>query len=195
LGTIPPEVRAGLMESGFLSYRLLIFEKDGGGRFRSPAAYPRQALVSVATHDLPTLDGFWLGRDLEVKRALGRYPTEESAWNDTEGRSMDRLRLLEALAAEGLLPAGLEPARQVRDDALDALAAAVHAFAARTPSALLAANLDDLLGSREMQNLPGTLDEHPNWRRKSVLPVETWPRSERAARIAEAIRREGRRQG
>ena len=66
------------------------------------------------------------------------------------------------------------------------------AFVARTPSALLLANLDDLLGCRDMQNLPGTLDEHPNWRRKAPVPLEEWKAFGRSNRIAAAIRREGR---
>ncbi len=192
LGTIPPEVKEALMASGCYSYRLLIFEKDDGGRYRPPGAYPRQCLVSLATHDLPTSDGFWLGRDLEVKRELGQYPSAEAELGDAEGRRWDRLRLLEALASEGLLPSGVLPAHEVPSDRVDDLAVACHAFLARTPSALLLANLDDLLGGLEMQNLPGTTTEHPNWVRKCDVSLERWAASARAARIAEAIRREGR---
>ena len=192
LGTIPPEVKEALMASGCYSYRLLIFEKNGDGRYRPPGAYPRQCLVSMATHDLPTSDGFWLGRDLEVKRELGQYPGVDAERGDAEGRRWDRLRLLEALAAEGLLPPELLPAHEVPAERLDELAAACHAFLARTPSALLLANLDDLLGGLEMQNLPGTTVEHPNWVRKCDVPLERWASSARAARIAEAIGREGR---
>ncbi len=192
LGTIPSEVREALAAAGFYGYRLLIFEKHGDGRYRAPGEYPRQALASVATHDLPTLDGFWRGRDLEVKAALGQYPSDEARAGDAEGRRWDRLRLLEALAREGLLPPGLSPAHEVPEARLDDLAEAVHAFLARTPAALLLANLDDLLGEREMQNLPGTLAEHPNWRRRGSVPLEAWGGVERARRIAAAVRREGR---
>lgn len=193
LGTIPPEVREGLMASGLYSYRVGIFEKEWDGRYRSPADYPRQALVAAGTHDLPTLDGFWLGLDLDLKRRLDRYPDEEAALGEAEGRRRDRLRLLEAIRAEGLLPSGIEPTPDVAEGDLDALAEATHAFLARTPSALLLANLDDLLGSRDMQNLPGTLDEHPNWRRKAPAALEQWPDNDRVNRIAAAIRAEGRR--
>jgi 4-alpha-glucanotransferase len=192
LGTVPPEVREALLTSGFYGYRLLIFEKHGDGRYRPPTEYPRQVLASVATHDLPTLDGFWLGRDLEVKSQLAQYPSEEARAGDAEGRRWDRLRLLEALSAEGLLPAGVPPAHEVGAERLEDLAVAVHGFLARTPAALMLVNLDDLMGEREMQNLPGTLAEHPNWRRRCSVPVERWGDSTRASRIAEAIRREGR---
>jgi 4-alpha-glucanotransferase len=192
LGTIPPEVRESLMSSGFYSYRLLLFEKYTDGRYRRPAEFPRQALATIATHDLPPVDGFWLGSDLEVKRILGQYPSAEAERADAEGRGRDRLRLLEALAAERLLPSGVEPAHSIDPQHLDALAEALHAYLARTPAALMLVNLDDLLGSVDMQNLPGTLDEHPNWRRKSALPLERWRDCARAHRIVAAVRREGR---
>jgi 4-alpha-glucanotransferase len=192
LGTIPPEVRSELMASGFCSYRVLIFEKGDEGTFRPPASYPRQALVSVATHDLPSLDGFWLERDIEVKRSLGRYPDEETARSEAEGRRWDKRRLLELLRSEGLLPERVDPGFEVPEGRLDCLAEAVHGLLARTPSALMLASLDDLLGEREMQNLPGTLTEHPNWRRKVRLPLEEWKDLPRPRRIADAIRREGR---
>ena len=42
-------------------------------------------------------------------------------------------------------------------------------FLARTPSRLLAVSLEDLLGVIDQPNIPGTIDEHPNWRQR--LPV------------------------
>jgi 4-alpha-glucanotransferase len=192
LGTIPEEVREGLIGSGFYSYRLAIFERDAEGRNRRPATYPRQALVSISTHDLPTLDGFWLGTDLDVKQALGRYPDEESSMADREGRKRDRTDLLHAIRAEGLLPPRLDPMHLPAEGDLDDLAVAAHSFLARASSALLLVNVDDLFGEREMQNLPGTIDEHPNWRRKCGTPLESWAHHPRAKRIATAIRQEGR---
>ncbi len=180
------------MRSGVFSYRLLIFEKDGQGRYRSPAELPRQALVSVATHDLPTLDGFWLGCDQEVKSRLGRYPDAAAEQRDRDERRRDRQRLLEALATEGLLPAGVTPGEPVPEPRLADLAAAVHAYLARSPAALLLANLEDLLGERDMQNLPGTIDEHPNWRRKCGVPLEAWAGHPRLAAVVAALRAEGR---
>lgn len=192
LGTIPDGVREDLLKSGFFSYRLLIFEKEWDGKYKSPAAYPRRSLISIATHDLPTLDGFWLGRDLEVKKELKRYPDEKSQKEDEEGRKKDLKNLLEALKTENLLPRGIDAAEKIPPGKLADLAAAAHAFLAKAPSALMLTNLDDLLGEVEMQNLPGTIDEHPNWRRKCSTPVERWGKSKRAKQIAEAIRAEGR---
>src|SRR4029077_13569013 len=67
LGTVPDEVRAALHGSGVQSYRVLWFERAHDGSFAPPQAYPEQALCSVTTHDLPTLQGFWAGSDVAAR--------------------------------------------------------------------------------------------------------------------------------
>jgi 4-alpha-glucanotransferase len=47
----------------------------------------------------------------------------------------------------------------------------VTEFLARTRSRLLAISLEDLLGVIDQPNIPGTVDEHPNWRRCLPLAV------------------------
>ena len=59
LGTVPDDVREALAKNAVLSYRVLIFERDGSGDFRPPDAYPPKRLVTTSTHDLPTLAGWW----------------------------------------------------------------------------------------------------------------------------------------
>ena len=73
LGTVTPSIKKRLAQAGLLSYRVLLFEKTANGGFRSPDQYPENALVSATTHDLPTLHGFWIGRDIEVKARIGFY--------------------------------------------------------------------------------------------------------------------------
>ena len=75
LGTVEPYIRETLHRYGVLSYRLLYFEKNGG-EFYLPDDYPREALVSVSTHDLPTLAGFWENRDIDARRKAGVLPDE-----------------------------------------------------------------------------------------------------------------------
>ena len=45
-------------------------------------------------------------------------------------------------------------------------------FLARTKSRLLAVSLEDLLGVVDQPNIPGTIDEHPNWRRRLPVSIE-----------------------
>jgi 4-alpha-glucanotransferase len=61
---------------------------------------------------------------------------------------------------------------------------------ARTPSALLLVQLDDLVGAVEQANLPGTVDEHPNWRRRCPLAVDAVARDPFARQLLEAVRAE-----
>ncbi|MBV5335694.1 hypothetical protein JZU48_01360, partial [bacterium] len=68
-------------------------------------AYPAAALASVTTHDLPTLRGFWTGRDMEWRRSLDLYPDQAMAEKDAWEHGVDRWRLLRALAADGVRPA------------------------------------------------------------------------------------------
>ncbi len=45
----------------------------------------------------------------------------------------------------------------------------IAGFLARTKSRLMTISLEDLLGVVDQPNIPGTIDEHPNWRQR--LPV------------------------
>jgi 4-alpha-glucanotransferase len=49
---------------------------------------------------------------------------------------------------------------------------AVAAFMSKTRSRLLAISLEDLLGVVDQPNIPGTVDEHPNWRRRLPVAVD-----------------------
>jgi (1->4)-alpha-D-glucan 1-alpha-D-glucosylmutase len=187
LGTVPPEVRGALHELGVLSYRVLYFEKhwDGDHSFRQPDHYPELALVTVSTHDLATFSGYWTGRDLDIRDALDLFPSPEMAARQRETRRHDRERLLQALERQGLLPDGVDARSGAPPE--EALMAAVHRYLARTPAALFSVQLEDLLGEVEQVNVPGTVAEHPNWRRKLALPVEDWSRHPGLGALAAAI--------
>jgi len=162
LGTVADEMRAALSRYGVLSYRLLWFERDAAGEFRPPADFPREALVAVSTHDLPTLAGWWEGDDLALREKLGLYPDEAMHAAQLAGRAADRERLLRALERQGIAPRDLPRG----------LVDAVHAYVAAAPSRVMMLQLEDVLGVREQANLPGTTEEHPNWRRKLPAALE-----------------------
>jgi 4-alpha-glucanotransferase len=48
----------------------------------------------------------------------------------------------------------------------------VAKFLARTRSRLMVISLEDLLGVIDQPNIPGTVDEHPNWRQRLPVAVE-----------------------
>ncbi|HVB46920.1 MAG TPA: malto-oligosyltrehalose synthase [Burkholderiales bacterium] len=181
LGTVPDAVREALARRGVLSYRLLYFERDAQGEFKPPADYPREALVAASTHDLPTLAGWWRGRDLEWRAELGLFPSDAMREEQIAARAQDRARLLGALEHAGLLPEGADAQAP---DLGPGLADALHAYIAATPARVMTLQLEDALGALEQANLPGTVDEHPNWRRKLPVELEDMAEDARIASVA-----------
>ncbi len=167
LGTVPGGLRERLRDEGIFSYRLLCFEKDEAGAFKTPDEYPPLALVSSGTHDLPTLRGWWTGVDLQLRRSLDLFPDAATDAAETELRAHDRDALLAALAQ-----AGLAVAAPAGEDDWDDFAASVYRYLAATPSKLLLVQIEDLVAQEDQVNLPGTVGEHPNWRRKLAATLD-----------------------
>ncbi len=172
LGTVQPAIREALERFGVLSYRLLYFERAGGGRFRLPNEYPKQALVSVTTHDLPTLAGFWKGVDIEARRSAGLLNDDRAYKAQLADRAKDKQRLLETLIELGLLPDWLPQQVSGLPELTGELHNAIVGFLVSTPSMLMALNQEDLFKQVEQQNLPGTTWQYPNWRRKMSVRLE-----------------------
>jgi 4-alpha-glucanotransferase len=172
LGTVPDEIRDILHQFGILSYRLLYFEQDPDGRVRAPHEYPREALVSATTHDLPTLAGFWLARDIEARHDAGLLTDEATYRRMHEERGRDKQRMLDLFHQLGLLPDWFPRNAGDVHELTGELHNAIVGFLAATPSKLLALNQEDLLKETEQQNLPGSTAEYPNWRRKMKCTVE-----------------------
>ncbi len=188
LGTVPPAVRRDLDRRGVLSYRVFYFERDREGSFRPPEDYPRRAMAAVTTHDLPTLTGFWQGRDLELKRSLQLYPDSQLAEADAATREQDRGKMLAAVAGLGLLPPGSCDDPHSRSCPKD-LQGAVIEYLARSEAALLELRLEEVFNVAEQQNLPGTTQEHPNWNYKMPLTLEEMRRDPEPALLAARLNR------
>jgi (1->4)-alpha-D-glucan 1-alpha-D-glucosylmutase len=189
LGTVPDEVRRALSELQALSCRVLYFERREAGEFTAPGEYPAQALVAATTHDLPTLAGFWEGRDLALRAELNLFPSDQVRERQMQERSRDRARLLSALEREGLLPAGISSDPASVPTMTPELARAVQTYLARTRCQVCMVQLEDILGQSDQVNLPGTSSRYPNWRRKLTLDLERWPQDERFIALCEAVRR------
>jgi 4-alpha-glucanotransferase len=171
LGTVPENFRETLTDWGIWSYRVMMFDRDGNGAFLRPQAYPEKALATFATHDLPTFVGWTSGRDLAVKRELSIDPGESDA---------ERENALRALSvALG------------RSDA-DFDFSAVAEFLAAAPSRLLVVTMEDALEIAEQPNLPGTVGEYPNWRRRLPIALENLNGNPKLRAVAEAMAAGGR---
>jgi 4-alpha-glucanotransferase len=175
LGTVPDGFRDTMAKWGLWSYRVMLFERDGDGRFKPPEAYPAEALATFNTHDLPSFRGWREGHDLVTKRGLGLDPGESD-----DARAGAQRTLREMLGARG------------QGYASDDLAA-VACFLGATPSRLVAIALDDIVGAVEQINIPGTMHEHPNWRRKLPVELEDLQGHDAFARIGAAFAKTGRR--
>jgi 4-alpha-glucanotransferase len=152
LGTVPEGFREQMADWGIWSYLVMMFERDDRGSFRGLDHYAANALVTFNTHDLSTYAGWRSFSDLALKRSLGIDPGES---DDARWHAL-------AMLTDAL-----------RHNAIDCDDFyAVAGFLARTKSRLLAISLEDLLGVIDQPNIPGTVNEHPNWRRRLPLAIE-----------------------
>jgi 4-alpha-glucanotransferase len=175
LGTVPEGFRERMHRANVLSYRVLVFERQADGSFTPPDQYPELSTASVGTHDLATLRGYWTGRDLEWRQRLDLYATVEQRQADQENRARERRLLLDALVREGVLPPDAADTFLLPDDKVEfqqGLSEAVHRYLGRSNARFVLVQIEDAVGELEQVNLPGTTDEHPNWRRKLSLSVE-----------------------
>jgi 4-alpha-glucanotransferase len=192
LGIVPIGFREAMRAAEVQGYRVLFFEKQDD-RFIPPAFYPRETLACLTTHDLHTLAGWWSGHDIATRTAIGMIEAADVPAAQAV-RAHERRRLLGLLEEHGLLPE--EAAPVMRGEAAPAsdlppvLAVALHRLIARTPSRLVAVPLEDLVGEREQVNMPGTVEEHPNWRRRLPVTLEALPTHPLFQSIGAALREE-----
>ncbi|WP_031841052.1 4-alpha-glucanotransferase, partial [Vibrio parahaemolyticus] len=172
LGTVPDEIVDILRDAGVHSYKVFFFEtsKEDGG-FISPKHYAEQSMAALCTHDMPTLRGFWHCDDLKMGREIGLYPDEKQL----EGLFADRLKckqgILDSVRWHGYLPEGIgHDAQFVPMDSY--LSEALQLHVAAGDSALLSVQLEDWLEMDQPVNIPGTVDEYPNWRRKLSMNLD-----------------------
>lgn len=180
LGTVPEGFRPAMDADAMLGMRVLWFERDADGGFLPPADYAAAAASMTGTHDLATVAGWWCGRDIAWTWKLGRTSRAADEAKDQAKRDDERGQLWHAFVAAGVA----ESPVPARDDGGPVVDAAL-AFLGRTPSALALVPLEDVIGAIEQPNLPGTIDEHPNWRRRMPAPTEPLlARPDVAARVA-----------
>jgi 4-alpha-glucanotransferase len=171
LGNIPDGLHADLDASGLLGCRLAMFELDLHGQPRAAWDYPDKTLASFGTHDLPTYAGWREGRDIAARAALGAIDAE------TEARARAH-RAWEVVQLERVT-GGSD-------------AAALERFLAHVHSRLVALQIEDILDIKDQPNLPGTVHEYPNWRRRLPLSPDALGEDARLARAARTMAEAGR---
>ena len=162
LGTVPEGFDRQLVDASILGMRVLWFEHIAR-RYTAPRSWTTTAAAMTSTHDLPTVAGWWTGSDLTTRAAVQPgmdLPAEQ--WVRGEERSA----LWDAFRDNGAV-SGDQPAPEQPGPAVDA---AIR-FVAGAACDLAIVPLEDVVGTTEQPNLPGTLDEHPNWRRRFPEPA------------------------
>ena len=167
LGTVPEGFRNTLASWGLWSYLVMLFERNWDGSFRPPSDYPAMAIATLNTHDLPTFTGWMSGHDLRRKRSIGVDPGEG---DDERHRSREAIK-----AATG-------------GESLEG----VVRFLAQTPTRLVSVSIEDILDVHDQINMPGTVEQYPNWRQRWPVMLEQLASEPRLQRIAAVLKEAGR---
>jgi 4-alpha-glucanotransferase len=156
LGTVEDTVTETMQARGLLSSAVLWFQRDWdapGQPFVRPAEWDPEAMASISTHDLPTVAGWLAAEHVRVRAELGLL--DRPAADEYAEAAAERAALLELVAREGISG--------------DDLVVALHTLLASAASRLVLTSPADVVGQLRQPNLPGTVDQYPNWR--IPLPV------------------------
>ncbi|ARP86433.1 4-alpha-glucanotransferase [Bordetella genomosp. 9] len=185
LGTVPEGFNSRIESAGMLGMNVLWFQREGEGDpppFQQPGGWPACSAAMSTTHDLPTIAGWWNGTDIAWRERLQLLGDDETEAAANAQRGRDREALWRALREAGCTAPDAQadpPAEPPIEEILR--------FVASTPSALMLVPTEDLLGVPEQPNLPGTIDEHPNWRRRLPVNAGQLFDDEAVRRRAEAV--------
>lgn len=201
LGTVPEGLNDKLAARGVLGMNVLWFQRQdqdagqggeaGAAAFLPPSDWPATAISMTTTHDLPTVAGWWAGRDLfwherlsppdakpdSVAAAALRQEEKEALWAGVQATKCgvqvddavaDNVRHGDVAAA----PQTLHGESTEREPPLAAPIASILCYAASAPCPLFIAPLEDLLGMEEQPNLPGGHKDYPSWTQLLPLPVD-----------------------
>ncbi len=161
LGTLPEGFHTRMDAAGILGMRVLWFEQEKDGSFRRPQEWSRNAAAMTTTHDLPTVVGWWQGRDIDWRELLSLFPDAAAVDQARRDRKTDRAALWTAMRESGAATGG-PPAEAATDAVVDSALVQVASAACR----LAILPVEDALGLEEQPNLPGTTEGHPNWQRR-----------------------------
>jgi 4-alpha-glucanotransferase len=159
LGTVPPEVNQAMDRHEVLGMYVVQYELQPGSHgLREP---PARSVASLNTHDMPAFQAFLEARDVDDLESLGFF-TPEQARQERERREAIRRAMEEALP----------PEERGRGTAGEAILRLLLDHLAAGPARMVLVNLEDLWHETEPQNVPGTHEERPNWRRKARYAFE-----------------------
>ena len=153
LGTVPTQVEKALdkhkMGPLYVGQMSMWDDTEAFSPVRS------NAVASSNTHDMAPFMKFWDGSEADDRHEVGLID-ERQADNERTERAELRERVTKRLAKSG----------EIRKGAPDEIRDALHRHIAQGDAAFTLINTEDLWLETGTQNIPGTTDEHPNWRRR-----------------------------
>lgn len=156
LGTVPPQVNKALDEHNLCGLYVGQYEAQPSAA-RALRPVPGNCVASVNTHDMPPFAKSWEGSDIDDRIALGMLaPEKRGAEHETRERINDALTAF--LRKKGMLAPRANGPAAVRD--------ALHDYLGHSRADFVLLNIEDLWLENRWQNIPGTMDEHANWRHK-----------------------------
>ena len=173
LGLVPDGFREAMNDAGLYSYAVWQFEGTHLGDILPANTLPPYSLACFGTHDTPTLNGFWHGTDIEWWQKVGWLNSGDRAARHSH-RAKQRASLRDVCAIPSTAPIG-------------EIADTIHRGLAQSPAALVSVQMDDVFGELEAQNLPGTINEHPNWQRRLSVPIEAMEQSTALRHISDVM--------
>ncbi|MCR9125586.1 MAG: 4-alpha-glucanotransferase [Rhodobacteraceae bacterium] len=181
LGVVPEGLQQALAASGILGCRLAMFERHyhGDGSFKRPHEYDSCAIASFGTHDLPSFRGWRAGVDIDARAALHRL--DGPAADEARARRGGDVAAFDAAVGA---PSGMADDSAATD--------AMHRFLGQSAARLVAVQAEDVFGMTVQANLPGTVNEHPNWRHRLPLAPDAWEFSGDLARTGQILKETGR---
>jgi len=164
LGTVPPEVRQDMGRHNL--HRMYVVNYELASKPQAPF-HPihRNSVASLNTHDMATFASFWQGFDIEKRLELGLLD-EAGAQNESKSRHAIKEALVTFLKDKGWIEG------DVTD--VPAILKACLAFLSASQARIVLVNLEDLWLETQPQNIPSTVEEYPNWRRKSRYSFEAF---------------------
>ncbi|HEX9313430.1 MAG TPA: 4-alpha-glucanotransferase [Actinomycetota bacterium] len=160
LGTVPEYVRSAMAAHGIYRTFVLQFQLRGDRR-RAIKPIPRHSMVGLNTHDLPPFAAFWRGLDIGPQEWGGRASRRDAAARRQRARV--REALADYLRRRGLMGKDAGPRAALRG---------ALAYMASSEARMMTVSLEDLWLETRRQNVPGTVGEHPNWRRPARYAFE-----------------------
>lgn len=155
LGTVPGYVRPAMARHRV--QRMYVLQFEATPKKKKLPTPPVDSLATLNTHDMPPFAAFWHGLDIQDRVELGLLD-EEGALRELKNRGLLR-SALQRFLCEG--ETGGEDSSLI-----EVFKAAIkHLGSGR--SRMVIVNLEDLWFEKLPQNVPGTCEERPNWKRKA----------------------------